>query len=140
MPTTSRSQAERCRRAAEAAGGRFQFNAEIVAIRKTAAGRVAGVTLKDGSEIDGPVVVNVAGAFALGWFVAGAERTASHPLVAPFVAVGFLGSFTTFSAFTVEAVEGVRAGNGVGTIVFVVGSMALGLLAAAIGLAIGRAI
>ena len=79
------------------------------------------------------VVVNVAGAFALGWFVAGRERTASHPLVVPFMAVGFLGSFTTFSAFTVEAVEGVRAGNGVGAIVFVVGSMALGLAAAIAG-------
>ena len=48
-------------RAAEAAGGRFRFNAEITEIRKTAEGRVAGVTLADGSEIDAPVVVNVAG-------------------------------------------------------------------------------
>ncbi len=48
-------------RAAEAAGGRFRFNAEINQIRKTAEGVVAGVTLADGSEIDAPVVVNVAG-------------------------------------------------------------------------------
>ncbi|MEZ5450724.1 MAG: FAD-dependent oxidoreductase [Thiolinea sp.] len=47
-------------RAAEAAGGQFRFNAEVTAIR-TAQGRVAGVTLADGTQLDAPVVVNVAG-------------------------------------------------------------------------------
>lgn len=46
--------------AAEAAGGRFRFNAEIVAI-DTADGRVRGVTLADGERLEAPVVVNVAG-------------------------------------------------------------------------------
>lgn len=48
-------------RAAEAAGGTFRFNAEVAEIRKTADGRIDGVTCKDGTEIDAPVVVNVAG-------------------------------------------------------------------------------
>ena len=47
-------------RAAEAKGGEFLFNAEVVDIR-TKSGRVAGVTLKDGTHIDAPIVVNVAG-------------------------------------------------------------------------------
>ena len=47
-------------RAAEAAGAAFRFNATVAAIRKDG-GRVAGVTLADGGEIDAPVVVNVAG-------------------------------------------------------------------------------
>ena len=47
-------------RAAEAAGGTFRFNAEIVEIRQSG-GRVAGVTLADGSAVDAPIVVNVAG-------------------------------------------------------------------------------
>jgi len=47
-------------RAAEAKGATFQFNAEVSDIRQ-AGGRVAGVTLKDGQEIDAPVVVNAAG-------------------------------------------------------------------------------
>ena len=46
--------------AAEAHGATFKFNAEVVDIRKSS-GRVIGVTLKDGTEIDAPVVVNVAG-------------------------------------------------------------------------------
>ena len=48
-------------KAAEAAGGRFLFNAEIVEIRKNRNGCVTGVTLKGGKEIDAPVIVNVAG-------------------------------------------------------------------------------
>jgi sarcosine oxidase subunit beta len=47
-------------RAAEAKGGQFMFNAEVVDISKEN-GRVAGITLKDGTQIDAGVVVNVAG-------------------------------------------------------------------------------
>jgi sarcosine oxidase subunit beta len=47
-------------RAAEAVGGEFLFRAEVVAIRGDSE-RVRGVTLGDGTEIDAPVVVNVAG-------------------------------------------------------------------------------
>ncbi len=46
-------------RAAEAKGASFLFNSEITEIRQ-ADGRVAGVTLKDGTQIDAPIVVNVA--------------------------------------------------------------------------------
>jgi sarcosine oxidase subunit beta len=46
--------------AAEAQGGKFLFNVEVVDIRR-AGGRVAGITLKDGTEIDAPIVINVAG-------------------------------------------------------------------------------
>jgi sarcosine oxidase subunit beta len=48
-------------RATEAAGGTFTFNAEVTEIRKDASGRIAGISLADGSAIDAPVVVNVAG-------------------------------------------------------------------------------
>ena len=47
-------------RAAEAKGGEFRFNVAVADIRQ-ADGRVAGVTLADGTEIDAAVVVNVAG-------------------------------------------------------------------------------
>ena len=47
-------------RAAEAAGTEFRFNAEVAEIRREG-GRVAGVRLADGTVIDAPVVVNVAG-------------------------------------------------------------------------------
>ena len=47
-------------RAAEAKGGEFIFNQEVVDIR-SADGKVLGVTLKGGEEIDAPVVINAAG-------------------------------------------------------------------------------
>ncbi|MCY4237906.1 MAG: FAD-dependent oxidoreductase [Rhodospirillaceae bacterium] len=48
------------RRAAEAKGASFRFNAKVVEILK-ARGRVAGVKLADGTELHAPVVVNVGG-------------------------------------------------------------------------------
>jgi len=47
-------------RAAESRGAVFQFNAQVVEIRKKN-GRVAGVTLQTGQQVDAPVVVNAAG-------------------------------------------------------------------------------
>lgn len=47
-------------RAAEAKGGEFMFNTEVADVLIND-GRVAGVALADGTEIDAPVVVNVAG-------------------------------------------------------------------------------
>lgn len=47
-------------RATEALGGSFLFKAEVGEIRRSD-GRVRGVTLTTGHEIDAPVVVNVAG-------------------------------------------------------------------------------
>jgi sarcosine oxidase subunit beta len=46
--------------AAEAKGATFKFNSEADGI-VARGGRVAGITLKDGSHIEAPVVVNVAG-------------------------------------------------------------------------------
>ncbi len=52
--------AHNIQRSAEAAGAEFRFNVEVSEIRQTA-GRVVGVTLVGGEEIDAPIVVNVAG-------------------------------------------------------------------------------
>ena len=46
--------------AAEANGGDFIFNSEITEIRQQN-GKIEGVTLKTGEQIDSPIVVNVAG-------------------------------------------------------------------------------
>jgi sarcosine oxidase subunit beta len=49
--------------AAEAVGADFLFRAEVVEIRAHH-GRVAGVTLRDGRQVDAPIVVNVAGPYS----------------------------------------------------------------------------
>ncbi|OQY02177.1 MAG: FAD-binding oxidoreductase [Desulfobacteraceae bacterium 4572_123] len=47
-------------RAAEAKGSEFLFKAEVVDIRSKD-GQAVGITLKDGTQIDAPVIVNVGG-------------------------------------------------------------------------------
>ena len=46
-------------RAAEAVGGRFLLRRQVTGIRRN--GRVLGVTLENGDQLDAPIVVNVAG-------------------------------------------------------------------------------
>ena len=48
-------------------------------------------------------VVNVSGCFLIGVLAVAIERRLSHrPLVRPFLGVGFLGGYTTFSTFVVD--------------------------------------
>ena len=51
----------------------------------------------------GVIVVNILGSFLMGAFVVfAAQRSLTH--LSPLVMTGFLGGFTTFSAFSLEAV------------------------------------
>ena len=52
--------AHNLQRAAEAKGAQFKFNAKVTDIRQQD-GRVSGITLDNGDQIDAPIVVNVAG-------------------------------------------------------------------------------
>ena len=74
--------------------------------------------------------VNVAGAFALG---VAAQLLSERPGLALLVTTGFLGAFTTFSTFAMDAVTLIRD-RGVGTAMLYVGaSVALALAAFALG-------
>ena len=79
------------------------------------------------------LAVNVAGALALGVIVAG--RTGPDWL--PFLGVGVLGGFTTFSALATETWELARDRPGIGTL-YVTVSIAAGLAAATLGLRWGE--
>jgi CrcB protein len=83
------------------------------------------------------VAINVAGSFLLGMLVVshGVGDDARTAL-----GVGFLGGFTTFSTFTVQAVLDVDAGRPGTALVYVGVSLALGFAAAAAGFYLGRAI
>jgi CrcB protein len=89
----------------------------------------------------GTFAVNLLGAFTLGVVVAlTTERLLPHPNWRIALGIGFLGSFTTFSTYAYESVR--LAEDGAVGLAFAnaVGMLALGLLAAALGLAVGRAI
>ena len=85
------------------------------------------------------LAINLVGSFVAGLLVAlVVERGALPAELRPILIVGLLGGFTTFSAF---AVQTLRLGEGapLSALAYVAASLLLGLLAAAAGLAIGRA-
>ncbi len=85
------------------------------------------------------LVVNVLGSFAMGLLVtACAHRFGNH--YAPLLLTGFLGGFTTFSAFSLDALTLWERGQGAGMALYVVASVLLSLLAVLVGLAAGRGI
>ncbi|MBN1440368.1 MAG: fluoride efflux transporter CrcB [Anaerolineales bacterium] len=87
----------------------------------------------------GTLIINVSGSFLLGVFLAlTTERILVDPRWRLFFAVGFLGAYTTFSTYTYESVQMILDGNwGLG-LLNLLGSNALGILAAAAGIALGR--
>ncbi len=89
----------------------------------------------------GTLAVNVVGSFAMGalagWLALKAGASWNQP-VRLFFATGVLGGFTTFSAFSLDAVLLWERGQGGAAMVYVVGSVALSLAALAGGLALVR--
>lgn len=85
----------------------------------------------------GTFAVNVVGSFALGVFAgASAHFWSPSPEVRTFLAVGCLGAFTTFSAFSLDVVHlvenerlGLALAYVVGSVAFSVGALLLGLRA-----------
>jgi CrcB protein len=82
------------------------------------------------------VGINVAGSFLLGILVS--SHTFSDD-VRSIAGVGFLGGFTTFSTFSVQAFLDLEAGEPVRALVYVAVSVGVGLAAAATGYYVGRA-
>lgn len=87
----------------------------------------------------GTLAVNVLGSFAIGLFVEAIARRfdASEPLRLLLV-TGFLGGFTTFSAFSLDAIALIERGDTGLAILYVAASVGLSLLAAAAGLVLMR--
>lgn len=89
----------------------------------------------------GTLTVNVAGAFLLGVLVAvTTERLLLDQNWRIGLGIGFLGSFTTFSTFAYESVRLAEDSAWLMTAANVFGMIAIGLLAAFAGLALGREI
>lgn len=83
----------------------------------------------------GTLAVNVAGSFLMGvLFVALSQR--SH--LSPLLMTGVLGGFTTFSAFSLDALKLWQAGSVPQAAVYVAASVILSLFAVALGAALAR--
>lgn len=80
------------------------------------------------------LLVNVLGCLAAGGVAAWTLRwPAMPPEVRLLVMTGLLGGFTTFSAFSVEALALLRRGDGWLMVLYATASVVLGLLAAGVG-------
>jgi fluoride exporter len=83
----------------------------------------------------GTLLVNVAGSFAIGiLFVVLAQRGNLSPLLM----TGFLGGFTTFSAFSLDALKLWEAGQSAQALAYIAASVVLSLAAVALGAALAR--
>ena len=83
------------------------------------------------------ILVNVIGSFLMGMFVVAAAHRGLHYL-SPFVVTGLMGGFTTFSAFSLEAVTLYERGAVVYAVLYVGLSVILSLSALAVGLFVAR--
>jgi fluoride exporter len=88
----------------------------------------------------GTFLINVSGSAVLGFLlVLVIEHFPRGRLVRPVLGTGFLGAYTTFSTFTVEAIDLVRAGHAGTAIAYLVASVFAGLLAVWAGITTARA-
>ncbi|MCY4358077.1 MAG: fluoride efflux transporter CrcB [Gammaproteobacteria bacterium] len=89
----------------------------------------------------GTFMVNVLGSFLIGLlFIALSERILLAETLRPLIVIGFLGAMTTFSTFSLDALLLLQNGHYNSAFLYVLGSVAICLLAASAGLFLARAI
>jgi fluoride exporter len=89
----------------------------------------------------GTFAINTTGALVMGFFVTlTLERTITSPDLRLLIAVGFLGSYTTFSTYALDTSMLVRSGNKIVALFYWLGSAALGYISLEIGSFLARKI
>jgi fluoride exporter len=89
----------------------------------------------------GTFVINLSGSLLLGFFLAIASKGAGlDPRWRAFLAVGFIGAYTTFSTYAIESVDLAMQGQWMLGFTNLIGSAVLGGLMAFAGLYLGRLI
>lgn len=85
----------------------------------------------------GTVIVNIVGSFAMGLLVVTLAQLGATRF-APLLMTGLLGGFTTFSAFSLDAVTLFERGDAFEAVLYIVASVLLSLAALCAGLLIAR--
>ena len=88
----------------------------------------------------GTLIVNLVGCLALGMVIRWLQVSAVSPEVRPFLTIGVLGAFTTFSTFSYETVALLQEGQWLRAGLYLGGSVALGLIAMVAGMALVTAL
>ena len=111
----------------------------VGSVLRYGAGRLA-VSYFGPSTVLDTFFVNVTGSFALGVFIAlTLERVSVPTEYRGLVAIGLLGGYTTFSTLSVEAIRLAESGEVLRAGISVAGNIAVGLLAAYLGILAARA-
>lgn len=82
----------------------------------------------------GTFIINVTGSFLLGLLFACRQLS---PEVFFFLGTGFMGAYTTFSTYQLEAVELIRQGRAITSLIYLVISVVIGIMFAYIGYLLG---
>ena len=88
----------------------------------------------------GTFAVNVVGSLALCFGLIWLQASVASAEARQFLAIGFLGSFTTFSTFSYEAVAMLRDGEWWRASGYIAGSVVLGLAALMVGMGAANAL
>jgi CrcB protein len=86
----------------------------------------------------GTFAVNFTGSLAIGLVMTLLIARGADPMYRLLLVTGFLGGYTTFSAFSFEALGLLEARRWDAAALYVAGSVGLGLLATVLGLGLGR--
>lgn len=98
-------------------GGVVRYLVNVVFLNRNIAGYAATFS------------VNVAGCFLIGFLLGSSYKSNLSSEWQLFLATGILGGFTTFSAFSVEAVDLFRTGSYLSALIYISGTMIAGLIA-----------
>ena len=121
------------------ATGRITLRQDLHELVLVALGAVPGAVMRwqiAAHLHDNDVIVNVLGAFILGWLVGLPIRPKRQLLIG----IGFCGSLTTFSSWMVHCVSFIAQGDWLAALGLIGLTLGLGLGAAALGVFVGRSL
>jgi CrcB protein len=109
--------------------------ASFGAITRYVVGVVCGRFFGTGFPV-GTFVINITACVLIGWFLTIAGSRGVSDTVRLAVAVGFIGTYSTFSTFAYEGSSLLEEGAGIKAFVYLLGSVIGGLVAVRLGIAL----